>query len=106
MDPFLHKNYVVHNNTTDAPTIAPSFGVLFPDGEVVFSCNSTPPVAVLWLINGTVTLENMFPAGVSLANDTTLRISMSYNATAYSCGVLLPGSRVNESNVAILVLAG
>ena len=48
----------------------------------------------------------MFPAGVSLVNETTLRVTMSANATMYACGPPISGGNVNPSNNATLVLAG
>ena len=84
---------------------SPSFAVLFPDGEVIFKCNTTNAI-VQWLINGSVRLLGMFPPGVSIVNQTALRVNMSANATTYGCGVPLPLSQVNASNDGILVLAG
>lgn len=48
----------------------------------------------------------MFPTGVEIANDTTLRVTMSDNATNYGCGPPIAGADVIPSNNATLVLAG
>ena len=96
---------MLHTTDTNAPVLTPSFAVLFPDGEVIFKCNTTNAI-VQWLINDSIILLPMFPPGVSIVNQTALRVNMSANATTYACGVPLPLSQVNASNNGILVLAG
>lgn len=83
--------------------ITPSFAVLFPDSEVIFSCINATSL-VLWRING-VTPEN-FPTGVDIVNDTALRVNMSANATMYRCADAISSQNIVSSNTAILVLAG
>ena len=89
----------------DAPMITPSFAVLFPGSEVIFSCNNASAV-VVWSIDGIITSSNDFPAGVSNVNDTTLRVNMSVNATMYGCGIVISGGNIIRSNIATLALAG
>ena len=88
------------------PVITPSFAVLFPDSEVLFSCNYTSNAVIFWIINGVVTASSDFPPGISIANDTTLRVTMSANATNYGCGPAIAGGDVIPSNNATLILAG
>ena len=89
--------------TIDAPVITPSLAVLFPGSEVIFSCvNATSVVA--WSINGNILLN--FPPGVSVANGTALRVTISANATTYGCVDVIGPGNIIPSNNATLVLPG
>ena len=88
----------------DAPMITPSFAVLFPGNEVIFSCiNAT---SIIWSIDEIIFPSSSFPPGVSIVNDTTLRVNMSANATMYGCAIVITGGNIIRSNTATLVLAG
>ena len=113
LDILLHYTYIrtyvrtTYMHTTDAPVLTPPLAVLFPGDEVILNCNTAVTSTLLvWLIDGTVTLTSMFPPGVSLINDTILNVTMSPNATMYTCGVVIGGGNVNSSNKATVVLAG
>ena len=69
-----------------------------------FTC--TLASGVVWAINGSVTSSDDFPVGVHIFNSSTLAVSMSDNATTYSCGIVGQNSRIIQSNAATLVLAG
>ena len=84
--------------------ITPEFDVLFPDGEVMFYCNTTSS-AVLWTIDGVSASSSNPPPGVSIVNVTTLIVNMSANATLYACSAVV-GADIIPSNNATLVLAG
>ena len=100
----IHSIFVCICFTTDAPVITPSYAVLFPDSEVVFSCNTTEGT-VQWKINGMLHLGNALPAGANLFNLTTLVVNMSANASTYACAIPM-GTGADTSNIATLFRAG
>ena len=89
--------------TIEKPSVTPTFAILFPGEEVLFTCNTT---VVIWSINGTLTASSAYPTGVRIFNTTTLAVNMSDNATTYACGISDGQGDITKSNTATLVLAG
>ena len=85
------------------PKLSPTFAVLFPGEEVLFTCNST---AIVWAINGTILLSLLNIQGIRSVNSTTLGVNMSANATIYACAISAGGGEFIISNDGTLVLAG
>ena len=89
----------------DMPMLMPApTTVLFPDGEVIFSCNATDDT-VQWKINGNLHAGSALPAGNYLFNLTTLVVNMTMNDSTYACGFPM-GIDVILSNVVNVFLAG
>ena len=91
--------YVGMPMLTPAPT-----AVLFPGGEVIFSCNTTANT-VQWQINGNLHAGLALPAGNYFVNLTTVIVNMTMNDSTYACGFPI-GVGVNLSNIVNVYLAG
>ena len=83
--------------------LSPTFAVLFPGEEVLFTCNTT---AMVWAINGNILLSLLNIQGIRSVNSTTLGVNMSANATRYACAISAGGGEFIISNDGTLVLAG
>ena len=103
MAKYVNLNFLYCN--TDAPMLMPApTTVLFPDGEVIFSCNTTEST-IQWIINGNLHMGSELPTGNYLFNLTTLVVNMTMNNSTYAC-VFPFGVNVASSNVVNVFLAG
>ena len=78
--------------------------VLFPGGEVIFSCN-TMADTVQWIINGRLKVGTALSTGNYLFNLTTLIVNMTMNNSMYQCA-FPEGIFLNLSNIVTVFLAG
>ena len=83
-------------------SFTPKTAVLFPGGNVTFTCNDTNK---LWLINDTATrkddLELQQIDGISSGGPgfTMLIITQSANNTFYGCGIVSGGQFVTDTGI-------
>ncbi|XP_065912339.1 uncharacterized protein [Dysidea avara] len=82
-------------------SFTPETAVLFPGGNVTFSCNIT--IGRFWIINDTTTFKSSgeLPDGV-MADGNMLIVTESANNTLYGCGLFVDPNPVIDTGIVYL----